>query len=438
MSLENKITKNDRLVLIALSLLSLWPLVAYRRLFKKLFWFGDELDLLSQVDRQGIWNWLWTPFAENFVPLWKIIWITLVQLVNGSYWHLIEVVWLTHAFTAFIFGFLLLRVGVPKFGAYFGAICFGFAWTNIESLGWMVQSSAIWSLTFLLLAFLSATYISENNQFKIRVFTLIFLSASAFCFARGVLAGPVVAMFLLSFGYLSGDYKKHLTSAILSVIPAILVLILISTLAGGNHQHLSDVGGEKIYKMFEYGSHVFLLNPLSQLLGFEGDGRDDLVWLGAIKIIILATSFYWALKCKQNQILTAALSAFLILDLGNATLLGLGRFHEGLPAATGWRYQYTSLIATLPFYATFFGALCGAMVSRFRIGVVLTWILLSSISYMVTYQWGARMQHWSEWRGREGRQALLKLNPAHRNWLGVPPNVSFDRALELVKIYKLR
>lgn len=438
MLLENKITKNDRLILIALSLLSLWPLVAYRRLFKKLFWFGDELDLLSQVDRQGIGSWLWTPFAENFVPLWKIIWITLVQLVNGSYWHLIEVVWITHALTAFIFGFLLLRVGVPKLGAYFGVICFGFAWTNIESLGWMVQSSAIWSLTFLLLAFLSATYISEGNQFKIRVITLILLSASALCFARGVLAGPVVAMFLLTFGFLCGSYRKYLVSSILSVVPAIFVLILISALAGGNHQHLGEVGSEKIYKMFEYGSHVFLLNPLSQLLGFEGDGRAQLLWLGFIKIIIIATSFYWALKCTQNKILTAALSAFLILDLGNATLLGLGRFHEGLPAATGWRYQYTSLIATLPFYATFFGALCDVVVSRFRIGILLAWILLSLTAWMVTYQWGARMQHWSEWRGREGRQALLKLNPAHRNWLGVPPNVPFDRALEVVKRFGLK
>ena len=40
-------------------------------MFDRLFWFGDEFDLVDQIDRIGFWRWAWQGIRENFVPLFK-------------------------------------------------------------------------------------------------------------------------------------------------------------------------------------------------------------------------------------------------------------------------------------------------------------------------------------------------------------------------------
>ncbi len=32
-------------------------------LFSRLYWFGDEFDLIDQIDRLGFWRWVWLAFA---------------------------------------------------------------------------------------------------------------------------------------------------------------------------------------------------------------------------------------------------------------------------------------------------------------------------------------------------------------------------------------
>lgn len=67
-----------------------WPLVAllcalgpfavgaHRLLY--LYWFGDDWDLLKQIHDQGFGSWIWSVFAEIFVPVFKVAWGGLVYL----------------------------------------------------------------------------------------------------------------------------------------------------------------------------------------------------------------------------------------------------------------------------------------------------------------------------------------------------------------------
>src|ERR1039458_228114 len=65
---------SDRWILLAAGCLALAPFVAYHRLFGRLYWFGDEFDLIDQIDRIGFWRWIWLVFAANFVPVFKLLW----------------------------------------------------------------------------------------------------------------------------------------------------------------------------------------------------------------------------------------------------------------------------------------------------------------------------------------------------------------------------
>ena len=50
-------------LLVFAGLVSLLPYVLNRGLFSRLYWFGDEFDLIDQIDRLGFWRWVWLAFA---------------------------------------------------------------------------------------------------------------------------------------------------------------------------------------------------------------------------------------------------------------------------------------------------------------------------------------------------------------------------------------
>lgn len=453
-------TFKEKFLILILSFLSLWPLFFNHRYIKKLFWFGDELDLISQFERWGFFDWLWIPFAENFVPFWKLVWGSMIFLFDGRYIGMIWVVWITHALTTFLFGLLLYRIRVPRFGVYLAVIVFGSAWTNIESLGWSVQSSAIWSLSFLLLGLFAATYLnktdlSARNRSLLTWAVFLFVTLSALSFSRGVLSGPVVAAYLLLLAIFQGNLLKEFKLAALVMIPSVIIGLIIALIAGGNHDRLVDMNSEVFSHMVKYGATYLFLNPAWQFFGYESYEQAPMLFgmISVIKGAFIVVSLFIALKIQKNQILFSVLVAFFLLDLGNAVMLGLGRYHEGLPAATGWRYQYVSLVATLPFVAVAFGFLIEKVSLNFTSAhsesthfqpkrsplAYLFIILLLGITFWgVTNQWGPRLKEWSKWRGSDGRRALLREDPRFRSWIGIPPNLSYERAHEIVKTYQLR
>src|SRR5580698_5793873 len=72
--------------IVALSgLIGLIPFAAYHGLFERLFWFGDDIDMFDQIDRLGFWKWVFTAYAENFAPVFKLVWGASAFGFGGSY-----------------------------------------------------------------------------------------------------------------------------------------------------------------------------------------------------------------------------------------------------------------------------------------------------------------------------------------------------------------
>jgi hypothetical protein len=136
------------------ALLALAPLVLWRAEFAKLFWFADDFLLLDQINRMGFWPWLTEAFTENFAPVFKLLWGGSVFAFGGSYFALIVLLWLTHAFNTLCLGWLLRRAGFSWFVVAVVQLLFALTSANLETLGWSVQWSAVLATTFFLLALL--------------------------------------------------------------------------------------------------------------------------------------------------------------------------------------------------------------------------------------------------------------------------------------------
>src|ERR1035438_5327332 len=144
---------SDRWILLAAGCLALAPFVAYHRMFGRLYWFGDEFDLIDQIDRIGFWRWIWLVFAENFVPVFKLLWGGGVLAFGGSYLAMVATVWLTHALNVALLGRVMRTCGLSSVAVICAQVAFGLSPANIETLAWTVQWSAVLSVTFMLLAF---------------------------------------------------------------------------------------------------------------------------------------------------------------------------------------------------------------------------------------------------------------------------------------------
>ncbi len=438
---ELTITNTNRLILIFLSFISAAPFVYLHSYFKKLFWFGDELHLLTQLRQQGMWAWLFTPFAESFVPVFKLLWGGSVVLFNGNYFAIQVIVWLTHALNCFLLGRLLLKGGVSLIGVAFSILTFGLAWSNIETLGWTVQWSAILSITFFLLGWdlvQGEQYRNNKTSLKFYITYFLLLLFSTLSFARGVLSCAVLSIYSFLLGATHSDAypekrRKYFFFAGLSLIPAIAVTVIIFLIAGGNHRQIGGINFETIFKMIGYAIHVFLLNPFFHLFSFEGPPTDSILFLGTVKVFIVILSFVFA-KDKSLRIL---ILGFLLFDLGNAALLGLGRYHEGLNAAVSWRYQYVSLIGFLPSCAIVINQLFEWVFKSPKIKTIAAILSLVLWLNLIVTPWQSHIEHWHFWRGRDGRKALLKDNPNFRNWIGLPSIVPFDEGKETVRRFNL-
>lgn len=416
-------------------LAALAPVLIWHRQFGELFWFGDDLFLVDQMAAAGLWEWSGRVFSENFVPLFKILWGGAVLAFDGSYAAMLALLWLTHAANTVLLGRILARAGFPGLAVLGTQLVFALTPANIETLGWSVQWSAVLATTFLLagLAFLQRCAAEPRGfSWSLHVALPLCACASACSFSRGVLTGPVLALGLLL--PLAGDLRARawlarLPGVLLCLLPAVAVTLVIMGQSSGNHRAMAGHWGDAA----EFGLSYFLFNPGHYLLGGTSLHPAALLVLAAGKLAILAAALH---RSRGNvRLLLLLLLAF---DLGNAVLVGIGRYHTGFLAALSSRYQYSSLVATLPFAMLVLDQVVNRMVPVTRIRLWAATASLVVLAALCLRGWPGSLKEFTGWRGTELRQLLAA--PATTDPAARVPTLDFmhvERAKALQRAYNL-
>lgn len=437
----NSKTKLRPIVLLGFAIpLSLLPLFLWREQFTLLFWFGDEWDLLDQISRQGFWPWTLGVFAENFVPLFKILWGGLLVAGGGNYMAMIISVWMTHFLVVLTFGLLMGRAGFSLFSTITSMGLLGLSASNVETLAWSVQWSSVLSAFFFLVGALVLTRRScwnepLNWQERLVVFGLS--AASALCFSRGVLTGIALAIFLFCqpFTFLRKNPAQRICDLACCLTPGVTIAVVIFLSASGNHR--ANLSYSQFLSVVEFAATYLAANPFWRLLNLDLAGWNWSVWLAVGFKIGIATVALILASPMQLRLLWMLIA----LDFGNAVMLGIGRYHTGVPAACSLRYQYFSLICSLPFLATLL-----QWIFNFR----KVWPPLLANSFLkattvvvlfitAVWQWPERASWFGNARGRVTRDQLSADSAWQAAECSLPgmPFLPLKRGAELTKQFRL-
>lgn len=424
----------DHLAVLPAGLLALLPFFSERTAFGELFWFGDEWDLLSQIDSIGFWKWTWLVFAENFVPVFKLLWGGGVFLFGGSYFAMLVAMWLTHALNTVQLGRVLRAGGFPWFAVLLTQVVFGLAAINIETLGWTVQWSAVLATTFLLFALehqlRRPAHLGPFSWRRLAV--LLLLSAgSALSFSRGVLTGAILALGSFFPAADGSPYRpgRRAVAATACLLPAVATAILIAVFASGNHRHLSGHGIDAAL----YALWYFFLNPLHRLFEIDSWGNLTTLFVGGLKLALLTRVL---VRCNATQ--RPLLVLLLALDLGNAVLLGIGRYHTGLETAISSRYQYCALVSVLPFVALWLDQVWRRTPAVFQRGGILPATVVVAAALLAASPWPREIAEFARGRGTVTRE-LLRQDPPPPPMGAIPgiPFLATERAKELAVRFHL-
>ncbi len=416
--------------------LTLLPFVVCRADIAQLFWFGDEWDLLDEIDRWGFWRWTWVMFTENFVPLFKIAWGSLVFAGGGSYFLMMAVLWLTHAINVALLGKLLLGSDLGWIATALTLGVFGFAVTNIETLGWSVQWSPVLSVTFLLAAaHWHFRHAAATSAWSLRVHGVLALlvTASALSFSRGVLTGAALAA--ISFVPVAADPSRRrarFVTAAVCMLPCAVVAALILALASPDTATIGEP--RQIGSMARFALYYLAQNPLHRILELPRVTLPTVAWLGALKLALVA----WCWMRSSGRVRRLFLF-LLVLDIGNAALLGLGRAQTGITETVGARYQYVSLLCTLPFAGYALEALLRRCFgARVALRTTVATLFVVSATWYVGRRWPLYMSQFANVRGTATRVLLFEdPNPPRARAIRGIPALTTRRAKQLVEIYHL-
>ncbi|MDQ5980503.1 MAG: hypothetical protein QG602_3480, partial [Verrucomicrobiota bacterium] len=412
---------------------ALAPFLIWHGSFRELFWFADDLFLLDQMAQMGTGAWIGQVFSENYVPLFKSLWAAAVFGLGGSYPLMLALLWLTHAANVALFARLLARVGFPLAATLPAVTVFALTPGNIETLGWAVQWSAILATHFLLLGLCWwEAHRDRLTPFSWRLHLPLglFAAASACSFSRGVLTGPVLAAGLLLPALLAADRRallRGLPGALLCLLPAVVVAVLIKLNSSGLHQQLGKDWG----MVLEFGLSYFLLNPWHSLLGGSVHPA-ALLFSASLKVGTLGGAL-WLARGHGRVVLLILLS----YDLGSSLLLGIGRHDTGFLAAMSSRYQYSSLLGSLPFLAIVLAAGLERLPAG-RLRAVAGGIVLLAAAAFCLKGWPATLAEFTGWRGTELRALLAA--PATSDPSVRVPALDFmhiERAKALQRTYHL-
>ncbi len=415
-------------------LAALLPFLIWRQEFRKLTWFADDLFLIDQMTVLSPLDWITGVFAENFVPVFKLLWSGAVLGFGGSYLAMLWLLWLTHALNTVVLGRLLQRAGFPWFANLATLVCFGLTAANLETLGWATQWSPVLATSFLLLALLwHERTLGETGALAWRRLLPLGLlaTASACSFSRGELTGAVLALGLVLPAMLCRDWRsagRALPGALLCLLPAVAVALVIRLNSTGNHQHLTGHWQE----IFTFGASYFLLNPGHLVLGETPLHPAAVLLLATTKVGLIGGGL-WLARGRVRQLLLLLLA----FDLGSALLVGIGRYHTGFLASMSLRYQYSSLLATLPFAAL----VLSLALDRLPLGRRRAWVaagLLALLAGRCLSGWPDKLPGFAAWRGTDMRALLAA--PATSDPAVRVPALEFmhiERAKALQRTYRL-
>lgn len=413
-------------------LVALLPCLIWHREFRELFWFADDLVLLDQMAMKGVFQWTTQLVAGDFLPLFKSLWSGAVLGFDGSYLAMLGLLWLTHAVNTVLLGRLLQRAGFPWFANLVTLVCFALTPANLETLGWATQWSAVLATSFLLLALeWHARYPRNPGGFSWKHHLPLFLlvAASAGSATGGVLTGAVVAGGLLLPALGEGDRRALLSSlpgAFLCLLPVAIVTLLPGS--SGHHRLLSAPWGETL----AFGAGYFLLNPGHLLFGETSLHPAVLLLLAAAKLGLIISAL-WLARGRVRHLLLLLLA----YDLGSAVLVGIGRYHTGFLASMSSRYQYGSLLATLPFAAL----LLALTLDRMPLGRHRSWVA-ATVAVLLAgrclWGWPTALNGFTDWRGTDLRRLIAA--PATSDPAARVPGLEFmhiERAKALQRTYNL-
>jgi hypothetical protein len=413
--------RRESVILLLTGIAALGPYVLHRRLFLQMYWFGDEFDLVDQISRLGFWHWVWLAFAENFVPLFKVLWGGAVISFGGSYAAMIAIGWVVHALNVSLLGRLMRTCGLSWGPVLAAQVVFALSVANCETLAWSVQWSATLSVAFML-AGLDRAFSRPGIAAP-----LGYSLASGLSFSRGVLSGPLIgcASFLRD---KDTPFPRRLGKAALFLAPAAVVTGLIFAFAKGNQHSI----GQHLGEAATYGVWYFCLNPVHELLRVESWGWRTTAILGLAKVSL----YVWSLLRSRGR--TRELFIVLVLlDLANAVLLGIGRYHTGLPSTVSSRYQYAALVSFMPLAGFWLTTLWDRLPTSAVPRNAILGLLLAGLALFLCWQWPVDLVHFAEWRGTRSRRILfVDVNPGSQAVPGIP-ELPMDRAKALIAAYHL-
>jgi len=395
------------------ALASMLPLIVWWRQFALLFFFHDDWDLLQGASINAFIPWLFQPFVgEQAIPLFKFLWIAAVRLSGGSYLALVVLLWVTHFAILLLFGWLLLRIGLSAPASAIAVVTLGLPWSNMETLGWAMQWSALLPILFLLIAWHILLGILDGRRWLLSY--VLCLLACGLVGTRGIFYGGVLAAFVLVFP--KAKQKGWLIGW--SLLPS--VLLTVATLL---IKHSGPLGrSASLSSEVSFAAHDLLLNPLYTLISYPGRhvGFLALLLFGTLK----AAVFVVAIMSEKKTLLRAMLLTLLVFDVLNALALGYGRAYTGDSATVSSRYQYISLLC--------FGPALGWVVSKLRKEVAVVFVLLWLGG--LGYPWKTHIGRWAVSRGSDLRIALRTSSP-EANF--DPTSLTAAQARDLMERYGL-
>jgi hypothetical protein len=405
--------------------LCLLPLILLWTKFRQLYWFHDDWDLVSDMERYGIAGSMFKPFAENVVPAFRVLWAAAVHVVHGSYFGMIMLLWGTHLAILWVTAAVLRRCGFNWQGQSVVVLTLGLAWSNVETLGWATQWSSLLATFFFVLGWLFVLRAQfDSNARWAGACAVLCAVLSALSFSRGVVTGA-----LLAFYALASDRNRHRNLTIaLAAVTGVMLLVYYFLLSGyGNFQ---QVNAGSVYGMVSYALHYLLLNPLYHFIPMPHKAVDlrALIVAGVLKIVIITAGLALA-NDRQRKLLWT----LLLFDAGTAGLLAVGRYRLGLDTSTSYRYQHVSLLCFAPFLAVA-AVKAFDLIKSSRQRRIIGSVAFACWALVLGWPWRRHIDRWVLYRGSNLKTELAATAIDQRFGLS---QETAGRAQELIRIYGL-
>ncbi|MGH8020297.1 MAG: hypothetical protein ACREIA_18855 [Opitutaceae bacterium] len=428
----------ERWIPLALGLCVLLPLIVFVRQWKGFFWFGDDWDLLWQIDEIALWPWVLKPWAESFSPLFKTVWGSSVFIFGGSYFAFIIMLWLANAATVAVMARLLRQAGFSWGSIAPAVLILGTSATTIETMSWSVQLSPLLANLFFCIAvllFWNGPVQNPRWTLATHLPAILAALASALCYSRGILTGFILALmaFWPFVPQRSAGFRQRCLTAVGFVAPGFLVVFVVLTMAGGNQRSILQTDFETFARMVEYGAWYFFVNPFHALLHMDSMGPRTTLTLGALKVALIVFAFR-----KTTPDVRWLLLVMLLYDLANSAVLGLGRYHTGLGTVASSRYQHCAMTSYIPFFAILFQRLGSTIRATANKRIWATTSIALLVLVLQLSLWPAALRNYVAYRGQQTREAFLNSPhpPAGYRVPGIP-FMPVEKAEELVRDYNL-